>query len=295
MRLLIICLLLPLLSIAQDEQWWRNTVQWDGVSGYQKYISYTPRFMGPNALPVPQTRNGIIDSIHQLQVSVSAHHTPGDFTINPSLYGTYVLVPGIISFDAWYIPAEWYQSSHTIKTERRTYYWFYNDHWAQGDFQLYTNVQLLKPEKHRWAAVLRLGYRFPSSSGLGAARFTDAPGYSIDVNTGRYINENHSLRWKLMLGFYNWQMGNLVQQQNDALLAGTGLEWRKKQHKLDLSLTGYWGYLTIKGDDPMVLRLSYETQWKQSKAFLRLQQGFFDNQFVSAEAGMGWLFRNTKR
>ncbi|TAE61269.1 MAG: hypothetical protein EAZ89_00720, partial [Bacteroidetes bacterium] len=38
---------------AQDAAWWSQTVGWDGVSHWSRYIRTSPAYMGPNALPVP--------------------------------------------------------------------------------------------------------------------------------------------------------------------------------------------------------------------------------------------------
>jgi hypothetical protein len=276
---------------AQDEQWWRNNVNWDGVSGYQKYIKFSPGFMGPNALPVPFVRNGLIDSVSCFTITASGHFRKGEVTFNPALYASYVLVPGVISFDAWYVPAEWFQTSHELKTERKIYYWYYNTKWAKGDAVLNTNIQLLKKQKDVFQLALRMGFRFPTSNGVGAARFTDGAGYYFDLNAGKAMNPSKTFYWKAMLGFYSWQLGNLVQQQNDALLFGAGAEYKNKKRLFECSVAGYMGYLKNSGDKPLVARVGYEEQLKNMKLQIRLQQGLNDFRYTSLEAGAGYVFK----
>ena len=290
----IVCLVLwcavPLLAAAQDEAWWRANVNWDGISPYQRYISFTPAGMGPNAIPVPLLRGGLVDSMHSISISAAVHGMKGDFAVNPSLYATVALVPNKISFDAWYVPVEWFRSSHAIKTQRRIFYKFYNNQWSTGDFILNTNIQLLRQQRHGWNAALRISYRFPTGGDVGQARYTDAPGYSFDVNWSRSLG-NSAWRWKGMMGFYVWQMGNLVQQQNDAFLFGTGLQWQQRKTMVEAGVAGYLGYLETKDDRPVVLRLSFEQQWRKQQWFLRLQQGIQDFRYTSAELGCAWLLR----
>ena len=49
---------------AQSYTWWEETVHWDGVTPWERYIVFTPGFLGPNALPVPRVTNGSIDSVN---------------------------------------------------------------------------------------------------------------------------------------------------------------------------------------------------------------------------------------
>ncbi len=55
---------------------------------------------------------------------------------------------------------------------------------ANGDFYFSTIIQLLKKEKLPEVA-LRMACRTASGNNLGSARYTDAPGYFLDISLGK--------------------------------------------------------------------------------------------------------------
>jgi hypothetical protein len=167
---------------AQDHYWWANNVGWDGQRFWGDYIIRAPRFLGPNALPIPRLGNGRVPNERSIALSGNSHFTLGDATQNLALYGTYNLVPDVISFELYWVPIEYFKLSHVIKTERKTFHIFYNEPLASGDIYLHTLIQVLKAETHPLDLALRIGYRFPSSTMLGMARYTDSPGYYLDLS-----------------------------------------------------------------------------------------------------------------
>lgn len=75
--------------------------------------------------------------------------------------------------------------SHAIKERRHVFSHYYYDQSAQGEIHLNTNIQLLNKWRENFHSGLRIGYRLPTSNGLGMARFTDAPGYYFDLNAAK--------------------------------------------------------------------------------------------------------------
>jgi hypothetical protein len=275
---------------AQDYAWWERVVNWDGITPWERYIKFTPGYMGPNALPVPPIGNGSIDSINSIGLGAQFHFSKEDKTQNISLYANYCLVKNKISFDLYWVPVEHFSMSHRLKEERHVFSDNYYDKYATGDIHLATNIQLFNKERSGWRSALRVGYRFPTSNGLGAARFTDAPGYWLDISFGKTFRSNPSLKWITMLGGYFWQSDNIERhRQDDALLVGTGLEWNRKKFRLQTYISGYFGYFEQLRDDPVVARINMEKTIGRKILFVKLQQGLQDFKYGSGEVGVRWL------
>lgn len=273
---------------AQSFQWWAQTVNWDGVSHWNKYIITAPAYMGPNALPVPFINTGSIDSIHSFSLTGNFHFSKGDKTQNAGIYANYCLVKNIISFDASWIPFEHYRMDHATKEKRHVFSHYYYNSRAVGDVHLNTNIQVLNKARNKMHVALRIGYRLPTSGDLGSARFTDAPGYYFDAGLTKPWGKKKEWKWLNMVGFYVWQTYRPEHRQDDAFLFGTGFEWNNLKWKMQSYFTGYFGYED--GDKPILLRGIIERKGKKFNPLLRLQQGLHDFDYTSAELGLRYVF-----
>lgn len=273
----------------QTLQDWAQTVNWDGVSHWSKYIKTQAKYMGPNALPVPFIGNGSIDSISYVGATGQFHFMKGDKAQNIALYGNYCVVKDVLSIDIAYVPVEFYKMSDALKKERHVYYTHYYDNKAKGDVILNANVRLMRKWEKTIQLALRIGFRYPSSSDLETARFTDNMGYYFDLSFGKPLTPQ--LKWVGMAGFYVWQQYSDQHRQNDALLFGSGLEWNKDNWRIQVYGAGYLGYLRNSGDKPLVLRSHMEKRWKNSSLLLRLQQGVHDFSYSSVELGMKYFLK----
>jgi len=277
---------------AQSLTWWANNVHWDGITPWERYTTFTPGYLGPNALPVPPITNGSIDSINSVGFSGDFHFSKGDHTQNITLYGSYCLVKNKISFDAFWVPVEHFTMSHQLKEERKVFALRYYDRYATADIHLNTRIQLINNTAKKLQAALRIGYRFANSE-IGAARFTDSPGYYFDISVGKTFRSSPSLKWITMLGVYIWQVDNVVirHRQDDAFLFGTGLEWNTKSFKLQSYVSGYFGYFEHFRDDPIVFRVKADKTIKRKILFFQFQQGLHDFKYSSFELGMKFCFK----
>jgi hypothetical protein len=279
-------------SNAQTLDWWAQTVKWDGVSPWTRYIIYQPAYLGPNALPVPVLSNGDIDSTTSLAAGMSLHFSKGDNTKNISLSANYCLVKDLISFDVAWVPKEWYQMDHATKEERHVYAANYFDNRTAGDIHLNTNIRVLK----RWQKIIqlamRIGYRFPSGSDLGSARYSDGPGYYFDLSFGKPISP--SVKWTGMAGFYCWQIESEYFKQDDAFLFGTGLEFNRNNWRAQSYVAGYLGYMEKSGDKPIVWRVSLEKRAKTLGGYLKFQRGLHDFDYTSIETGARYYFKQRR-
>jgi len=276
---------------AQSFTWWANTVNWDGVTPWERYITFTPGFLGPNALPVPRITNGSIDSVNSFGISGNVYFSKEDHTQNISLYANYCLVKNKISFDAFWVPVEHFTMSHRLKGERHVFSDFYYRHYALGDVHLNTNIQLYNSEAKKIQSALRIGYRFASSE-IGAARFTDAPGYYFDISFAKAFHSNPALKWIMMAGGYFWQADNIMRhRQDDAFLFGSGLEWNKKNIKIQTCVTGYLGWDYRLRDKPILFRAGIDKTMKKNTWFFQFQQGLHNFNYSSVEMGMKFNFK----
>jgi hypothetical protein len=287
--LLIVSLSLGHAVKAQTFDWWAQLVDWDGTTEWPRYIITKPKYLGPNALPVPLITNGTIDSVSSLTLTSNFHFSKGDNTQNLAIYGNYSLVRNKISFDAYWVPFEYFNMSHAIKEERHVFSHFYYYRKAMGDLHLNTNIQLLNKWRKHIHLAMRVGYRFPTSSGLGMARFTDAPGFYFDLSFGKPFDKS-PLKIIGMAGLYVWQTNTDGFRQNDAFLFGSGLEWNRNKWKAQVYGTGYLGYMK-NGDKPVMLRAFAERKLKRFSVLFRIQKGLHDFNYTSLEAGVKYNFR----
>jgi hypothetical protein len=251
-----------------------------------------PAFQGPNSLPVPQVGNGRIDSNSYIGVSGAFHFMEGDHTQNIVVNGHLALVKDVVGVELTWIPWERYNMSTALKEKRHVYYEFWNDKKAAGDLLLNTNFRLLK----KWAPVmdliLQIGYRMPSGTDYGSARYSDGPGYHFAINMGKPLNKAKTLKLTAMAGFLVWQIESDIFKQDDSFLFGAGLEYRKKNFSLQTNVAGYLGYLEKQGDKPVVFRARAEQQLKKIKLVLGFQQGLNDFEYSSVDAGLRFNFRH---
>lgn len=277
-------------AAAQTMAQWSQLVNWDGVSHWSRYLRTMPAYQGPNALPVPRLGNGVIDSNAYVTAAGAFHFSKGDNTQNLSIYANYCLVKEFLSMDFAWVPYERFKMTHAMKEERRIFPQFYYNYRGEGEFHLNTNFQLLKRWRKHIRLAARLGYRFPSGSGFGAARDIDAPGYYFDISFGKPVGRT-GLTWTGMLGFYSWQIESDKNNQDDAILFGTGLEWNKNNWRLQTNIAGYIGYLENSGDKPVVFRFNMEKRIKHVGLLLGFQQGLHDFKYSTVEAGIKYLVK----
>lgn len=252
--------------------WWNEIHQWDGVTPWERMLTSTPGYMGPNALPVPELRQGLVDSIWSFQLSSDIHWAKGDFTQN-SFVQLNVPLAHVASFHIWWVPSEYFQTDTLIRDMRlgRTRE---ARGWSTGDVYVSTQIQLLK--NHSYLPDFVLGATLKTASGrrLEDSRFTNTPGYYFDMNGGKTyaLSESSFIRPHAMAGLYVYQTHRNDQFQNDAFLWGLGLQWIHPQWDIQCQVAGYLGYLNDL-DTPAVLRLRFAQKWDWGQVFTRYQRG----------------------
>ena len=61
-----------------------------GKPNWRMWLTISPGYLGPNALPVPEVKNGLIKADGEIKLSTDFHFKKGDNTQNLS---GYVMVP----------------------------------------------------------------------------------------------------------------------------------------------------------------------------------------------------------
>ena len=305
---LIIVLLVLIVEIAHaqnDFEWWNNAHNWDGYTHWSDYIIFSPYYMGPNALSVPESEKGRVKEKAEFSMRGACHTSPGDQTQDIRLAFYYPFLDGKIAVDFGWIPLEAYNMDYPTILERRTRY-LGGSGAAQGDFYFSTIIQLVK-NRSLPDLALRMACRTASGTNLGDARFTDAPGYYFDISAGKNIpignNDKNSLRIHGMAGFYSWQMNMPNNPQNDAILYGAGVDLFFGNWFIDNAFEGYSGYFgndeVVVGnpdqpvsfkDRPLVYRIKAGRKFTGWDVYAGFQKGLNDFPYTSYFLQLGYFF-----
>jgi len=279
--------------IAQEEDytWWNNKHNHDGITNWWKYLIYTPKYLGPNALPVPEIRDATIDKRINLETRADFHFSTGDNTQNLFLRMRYPLWEGRIAIELYGVPVEHFKMDTLTRDERRGRD-YDAEGWSAGDLYIGTLIQLTRNYKSWPDLLLGITLRTATGGGLGNARHTDAPGYFFDLSGGKSfkIGEKLSLRPYVMLGFYVYQTNRDDYRQNDAFLYGVGISLLNEKFEFNTKFGGYKGYIG-NGDAPMVLRANAIYKFPKTHLRLSFQQGLHDFDYSTISLGAIFFFK----
>jgi hypothetical protein len=274
---------LPLQINAQDDgyEWWNKKHNWDGVTNWWKYMTYSPAYLGPNALPVPEIRNALIEKRVNLETRTDFYFSKGDNTQDLFLRLRVPLWDGRICMEMYGVPVEHFVMD-TITRDERAARDYDAQGWAAGDLYIATLIQLLRGHKKWPDILLGITLRTATGGGLGDARYTDTPGYFFDLSAGKTfaVSPNLNLRPYVMLGFYVWQTNRDDYRQDDAFLYGLGLSLYNETFECNVKYGGYKGYIG-NGDAPMVLRANAIYKFPKMHLKLSFQQGLQDFDYSS--------------
>ena len=271
--------------IAQEDfTWWNEKHNWDGFRHWTAYTKLTSKYMGPNALPVPDSKKGILPNQTTLKLAGEGHFSDGDNTQN--LFSSFYLpmFSKRIGLQLEMVPVEFYKMDDKTRDERISRE-FVSEGRTVGDLYIATFIQLTKDHKKLPDMVLGINFKTASGANLDAARFTNTPGYFFDLSASKEITFNgkriSSIRPHALAGFYVYQTYLENNYQNDAFMYGLGIDVNSKKVTYEASLNGYVGYLN-EGDRPMVARLGIGSNNAEKGNYgIRLQQGIFHQQYTT--------------
>lgn len=278
-------------SFSQDLQWWKKKHNWDGHSHYSRYMTFSPAYFGPNALPVPEFHTGEIFDVSYLRTAVESHLSSGDNTFN--LFGKAYLpfAKNKIAIEIYGVPLEYFQMD-TVTRDERAALNFDSKGWANGDLYFGTIIQILKNRSILPDMTLSMYCRTASGNNTENARYTDKPGYFFDMAFGKDImlsDEDWVIRPFGLLGLYVWQTNIPYLVQNDAFMFALGSILKIKELEISQSWGGYMGYMD-KGDKPTVIRTSVSNNSGRIGYKFLFQQGLKDFNYTTFSLGLQYNF-----
>src|SRR5688572_13916662 len=275
-------LLLPEYGCAQN--YWKSPPLYDyGNALKRKFIITTPGYMGPNALPVPEVKKGLVEDNFYVTAGSEVHIGEGDFTRNAYAKIYYPVVPGKVAFEVYGLPYEVYTLTEQTKQERRILDVNSSGH-TWGDYYFSTIIQLTKDKPVIPDLTLAFSCKTASGGSILNARFTDAPAYFFDLSFGKDLKIPITVVKRFRVygtgGFYVWQTNSDHHPQDDAVLYGLGMETQLRKWRFNQVLAGYNGYLDMR-DRPSVIRFQATRQQPLFSYGLEYQVGLRDYQFSS--------------
>ncbi len=270
---------------AQDFSWWNTIHDWDGHTPWSDYMIISPAFMGPNALPVPEVRQGKMPVERSFELALDGHYSKGDQTGNLYTELFFPLFSDRAGLEIRYVPVEIYKTDTVTRDIRRS-----REYDARGvsygDVYFSTYIHLVKEKERIPDVMLSVNLKTASGTRYEAARHTDAPGYSFDISAGKDIYSGdgrlRNIRCYATIGFFVYQTNLENYMQNDAVQYGAGSDFTFGKFGMEHEISGYAGYLD-NGDRPMVYRMNLSLKCCPALELgLRFQQGFFDFPYSSA-------------
>ena len=261
----------------------------------QQSMEYSPRWYGPNANPIPETREAKIAQGLQLHNSLQYQLAQKDKTATLFTDLEIPIIPERASVRIYGYGAEYFQWSPVSASQRSIASGFQKG-LIVGDIYLQTRVRLLA-EDAGWRPEVVLNYTLKTASPKPIAnvsmRFFDTPGYFFHLEAGRNLLLEGacpvSLRLSGYVGFMCWET---VQKQNDALMYALALSSQLKDWQLSLQFGGYNGWMKHSygpeyGDEPMHLlaRCSYRIN-RYLVASCGLERGLRDYPFTQLSLGI---------
>ena len=278
---------------AQDFSWWNRKHNWDGHTNWSDYMIISAAYLGPNALPVPEVREGKLPKERSFELALDGHYSKGDQTGNLFTELFFPLFSDRVGMGINYVPFEIYKTDTLTRDLRRSREYDATG-FSYGDVYFSTYIHVVREQNRIPDVMLSVNLKTASGTRFEAARHTDTPGYYFDVSAGKilYTGEGrlNKIRYYAMLGFYVYQTNLENYMQNDAIQYGSGADFTFGKFHMKHEISGYAGYLD-NGDRPMVYRMNLS--WRCRSALelgLRFQQGFFDFPYTSVRLSTRFHF-----
>ena len=277
---------------AQDDDWtwWNELANWDGKTLWQYYFTYSPRYFGPNAFPVPKMGDGKVPENLIADAAIEQYFGFGDNATDLNLRVDIPLYPKYVNLAVWMVPVEYYNTSIEVRNERlmRT-----KDPkgFAVGDVYFQTGIQIMRDRPKAPDIMINITLKTASGGPLSAARYYDTPGYFFDATVGKtftFEKRKHlqSVSISGRVGFLCWQSIRADHaMQDDAVIYGVrvGLTANNWQYEMDFS--GYNGWIH-NGDCPMVLRGQVCRNFKRGNSlYVGGLLGFQDYRYFAVSVG----------
>jgi hypothetical protein len=256
---------------------WNMLNGWEpGMPGWRSFMHISPGYMGPNALPVPEVKKGVVKDGNNIEFGFDFHFMKGDPT--QDIFAKYYrsFAENKIAIELYGVIVEHYDMSIAIRDERHAPD-FHKKNFTNGDLYFSTLIQLLKGRKFP-DTMLRMACRTASGDQLETARYTDSPGYFVDISLSKeYTGKNGKMVFLpfASTGFYCWQIEDDINSQDDACMYGIGGELKYSHWSVSNSLSGYSGYKKLR-DKPMVYTFDLNHSFKNQTIRMQYLHGLRD-------------------
>ncbi len=277
-----------------DYGWWNELHGWDiGDPGWRNWIIISPGYLGPNALPIPDVKRGLLSEKTEFEITASNHFHPGDPTQDISGRVYIPFANSRVAIEAYGVLFENFAFSEEIRNERYARI-EEGKGVAVGDLYFSTLVRLVKDRKFP-NTLFRFAAKTASGNMLEGARYTDSPGYFFDLSFSKDIGTTESgiFRPFGLFGFYSWQTNDELNLQNDAYMYAIGADFEKNYWLFSGSLSGYSGYKNER-DEPM--RLNFEIRKDFNSKAIRFQylHGLRHWEYKTIKFSFIWKFKAVK-
>ena len=259
-----------------DWSWWNELHDWqEGDPGWREMMTISPGFFGPNGLPVPEVKNGLLKQNTEFALTASNHFNSADPTQDISANVYIPFANNKIAVEMYGVIFEHFAFSEQIRNERIARIEDGKGN-AIGDFYFNTLIQLVRNKKFP-NTLFRFGTKTASGNQLEGARFTDTPGYYLDFSFSKDFGTSNKLIFRplALIGFYSWQTNDWLNLQNDALMYALGTEWVKTNWYFAASLSGYSGYKQER-DKPRQMNIDFRKELKNNAIRLQYNHGIGD-------------------
>ena len=252
---------------AQEESWHDKL----------KLLTYSPRYFGANAFPLPELQSDNNLNRWEVEVRGEYHEYDGDRAKNISGRISIPIVGERVGIEVSYVFYEYYNTTQETVLERNAA----GKSWKSGAHGDVILSVFYKMFRNNSIADILLETTLKTASGnrLADARYTDAASYWFDMNIGRNLLQNARatsyIRLQGLAGFYCWMTNDIVHRQDDAFLYAVGLSGRLKNLTAHTDLAGFYGYLN-NGDRPLLLRTKLNYEYKKNILSFRYKHGIHD-------------------
>lgn len=266
-QILIIIITVSLANYTEAQTWPDNL----------EYQQHSPRYFGPNAFPIPETRSGLISKRVEAELRGEYHTYTGDKT--KDIYAR-IFVPvanGVAGLEVSCVINEYYNMTPETVKERYAVEASWKNG-ARGDVIISSFYQLLNNEK--WMDImLDITLKTASGDRLADARYIDNTAYWFTLNIGRNlyksINNTTSVRIQGYGGFYCWMTNDKTHRQNDAFTYSAEISGKYNFFSVYTGIAGFRGYIN-NGDRSIQIRTKMDYEYKENILSFRYKHGMKD-------------------
>lgn len=268
-------------TVAENKyQWWEKRHGLNQNVALSK-IKRAPYYLGPNALPVPESYDAIIPYRTSIVAGARYQFAKNETTFNPEAQLVFPIQKNRMMFGFQTRFFEWYETDTLTRDNR-----FMRDSISKGISQsesfLYFRGKVWQNFYFFPDFTITFGLKMNTGKNLENARHTNAPGYWFSGDFGKkilLINQT-KIRAFTRLGGFIWQTSD--NEQNDAWLYALGLSISNQNYKADISIDGFSGYKND-GDRPVVLSVNFNKNMPNGFFTLQYRRGlrhFIQNGFM---------------